>query len=722
MTADIDPFGFKDIELLKDQPLGTGSYGAVCKARCDELLCAAKVVHPTLFEMDGPSAKNIPLEKFRQECRFLCAVKHPNIVQFLGTWQEPDTRPIHLVLLMELCDESLTSYLKRCTSPYHVQVNICHDVALALVYLHTNGLIHRDLSSNNVLLVPGYRAKVTDFGMSRFLKVNSLTPLTLCPGTQVYMAPETLEEPPVYTAKLDCFSLGVLTIQIITREFPDPGPRFQTILDPRYTGGIRVPIPDEVRRESHISKIDTQHPLLPLIKKTLSYKEEERPTAVEICRSLAELKNATRFEESARAMEQPPAVVESASSKQPIDKESSDVERNINGGTNQRTDADINALQEKLRQAESRERDVATQLQTCKENAKREIEQRDNDIQGLKNKLIALQEKYESCLSKLEMRNDKQTTTCIGPTKQDSKRSLSLSWEITGETPQELFRGGAAALGGSIYCHSSSKRDILKFDPAKGSWSTLPQCKYSHFSLSVVCGKLTTIGGYDFVTTDQLFSFSPEEVSGRGKSSWVSVHGSMPTARCNAVSLCTDNTLIVAGGDATGYNDYLNIVEVMDINSGKWTTANSLPSPQLNLSVTVANDGRFYFAGGLALKGKNAMYSCSLENLLLPPPRGGRFRGLSQPKRPAVWRESSLPVTQTTLVTLQGRLLAIGGQNADRKSVADVYVYNEESDSWKEFGRLNQPRSRCLVHVDQDKIFCIGGQGEKTIEVATFLS
>ena len=69
---------------------------------------------------------------------------------------------------MELMDESLTKFLERPEStgplPYHSQLNICHDVALALAYLHSNGIIHRDLSSNNVLLIgEGSRAKVTDF-------------------------------------------------------------------------------------------------------------------------------------------------------------------------------------------------------------------------------------------------------------------------------------------------------------------------------------------------------------------------------------------------------------------------------------------------------------------------------------------------------------------------------------------------------------------------------
>ena len=216
---------FGSVEIYHDKVLGVGSYGKVCKAKCGQLPCAAKLLHDTMFE-DGDARKIYKFaERFEQECQFLSMIKHPNIVQYLGTSRDPQSR--RLALLMELMDESLTRFLERSTGPlpYHIQLNICHDVALALSYLHSNAIIHRDLSSNNVLLIgEGSRAKVTDFGMSKLMDMNPrMTPLTLCPGASVYMPPEALTTPPHYSSKLDCFSHGVLTIQIVTRNFPKPG-------------------------------------------------------------------------------------------------------------------------------------------------------------------------------------------------------------------------------------------------------------------------------------------------------------------------------------------------------------------------------------------------------------------------------------------------------------------------------------------------------------------
>ena len=295
-------FGYQIVRIIKTSSLGVGSYGAVYRALCDELPCAAKILHPTLFETNDPGTRKI-MERFEQECQFLSGVRHPHIVQYLGVSRDPESGLP--VLLMELMDTSLTRFLEQSEEPLpiHTQVDICHGIALALAYLHSNRIIHRDLSSNNVLLIgPGNRAKVTDFGMSKLADANPrMTPMTMCPGTLAYMPPEALKEPPVYSKKLDCFSFGVLGVQTIIRQFPDPSVRFRAIdiTDPRIPSGtVHVPVPEIERRRSHIDLVDPAHPLLPIVLNCLKDRDRERPSAQELCNRLAALKDTPQYGES----------------------------------------------------------------------------------------------------------------------------------------------------------------------------------------------------------------------------------------------------------------------------------------------------------------------------------------------------------------------------------------------------------------------------------------
>ena len=310
-TTDQQEFKFTRIELRKTETLGSGSYGAVCIAKCDELLCAAKLLFTVLFDMDeGPVSPRlsprinkphrIPLRRFEQECRFLSQIKHPNIVQYLGTYRDPDSRA--LVLLMELMDESLTNFLARMSVPlpYHLEVGISHDVAIALAYLHSNNIIHRDLSSNNVLLLHGCRAKVSDFGMSTLVTSPSGNSRTICPGTPAYMPPEALNETPKYSEMLDSFSFGVLLLQILTREFPNPTDRFTTMKvphpqQPKMMTEAKFDVPEKVRRKEHINMISQDEPLLHIALDCLNDKETERPSASVLCSRLEALKASQHY-------------------------------------------------------------------------------------------------------------------------------------------------------------------------------------------------------------------------------------------------------------------------------------------------------------------------------------------------------------------------------------------------------------------------------------------
>ena len=291
------PIRFGSVRLMRDAPLGSGAYGQVYRATLDELPCAAKLLHAILLDPDRPRNRTL----FERECRFLSEIRHPNIVQYLGVAQDEESGlPI---LLMELMDDSLTHFLEQSEEPlaYHVQVNISHDIALAIAFLHLNSIVHRDLSSSNVLLIgAGNRAKVTDFGMSTLTELNPrMSGLTKCPGNPAYMSPEALLDPPVYTEKLDCFQVGALMLQIMTRKYPVPGRAMNRVRDARYPSGwVNIPVPEIQRRHDHLRLVVETHPMLRLSKDCLKDTDTERPSGQEICRRLSTLKEAPQYAQS----------------------------------------------------------------------------------------------------------------------------------------------------------------------------------------------------------------------------------------------------------------------------------------------------------------------------------------------------------------------------------------------------------------------------------------
>ena len=273
-----------------------GSFGTVCKAKVDDFICAAKSLG------HGGESASIA-QKFREECEFLSALRHPNIVQYLGVYEDPESR-LPLLLMELMNDENLTQFLDNSPSllPFHVEVNICHDVAQALAYLHSNKVVHRDLSGSNVLLMGNaLKAKVCDFGTARLLDLNPSyrQSLTMCPGNPAYMPPEALRDNPKYDVKLDCFSFGVLIIQILTRLFPQPGDRNEPIKDGRYGGTVLMRLVPEVeRRRNHIGLIEPDYPLLQIALQCLQDENFKRPSSQQLCESVGALKEIKLYRES----------------------------------------------------------------------------------------------------------------------------------------------------------------------------------------------------------------------------------------------------------------------------------------------------------------------------------------------------------------------------------------------------------------------------------------
>ena len=763
-------FHYQRFDLIKTESLGIGSYGAVCKAMCDDLPCAAKILHPALFQFTTPGSTSV-MQKFEQECRLLSAIKHPHIVQYLGMCHDPESKLP--VLLMELMDESLTRFLARSQEPipYHTEVNLCYDIALALSYLHSNGIIHRDLSSNNILLIAGSRAKVTDFGMVKLYTANcstvQLTPLTLCPGTMAYMSPEALAEPPVYTDKLDSFSFGVLGIQIMTRKFPDPGDRFQIIEihDPRAPSGkVKVDIPEVERRQSHIDLIDPAHPLLAVALTCLQDNDRDRPSCHKLCGHISALKASSKY---AGSVQQSPVTTKpTETSTKPTEASNREHEETQvqQAQQIQNLQKQLEIQNDKLKSQSDKLLSQSDQLE-AKEQKIQEQQQQILKLQNLLTKTndqlrILKQQLPAQSAHLLHIQSDQphrkeqeiqqqsqqmqrqqnlvgSTDDLLNLTAKDEQQvsgatasvsNTELRWIDGGRAPCKMW-GGVATVDGCVAYFRCAPVDkevpVYLFDFTTQKWSALSKCPSYGFSLAIVNTFLTAIGGKmpNGKVSSTLLSLIDNK--------WTEHFLPMPTKRLVTTAVCNDSYLVVAGGWGEG-NKRLSTVEMMNTNTRQWFTASSLPHPLSEASATLCGD-QVYILAGFHEKGKSkSVFTCSLDALFQScqsQSLGLRLRALSSPNRgrTKVWQKLlDTPVTLSTCVSLHGQLIAVGGRDSDDKKTSVIHTYKPATNSWEPISHITTPRSQCLLAVfPQNELMVVGGHtpgnADDSIEVATIV-
>ena len=255
--------------------IGRGSYGVVKKVSLHGTVCAAKVIHEILLT-GGVEDKNKPVQDFILECYKCSTLRHPNLVQFLGLYYPDKTAKIPW-LIMEKLDTSLRHLLETHEKPSDIRLarkmSILQDVSLGIQYLHTQKIIHRDLSSNNILLTKHLVAKVTDLGVAKMVSPHQIKTHTKAPGTLIFMPPEVLEHTPHYSMPVDVFSFGCVTVHLMCHQWPVPEGRGVSEIEKRWKY-IRI-------REVHIMP-----PLTKLITDCLENEPNKRPTISEVVQKL----------------------------------------------------------------------------------------------------------------------------------------------------------------------------------------------------------------------------------------------------------------------------------------------------------------------------------------------------------------------------------------------------------------------------------------------------
>ena len=254
-----------------ERELGGGGMSRVFVARERDLdrQVVIKVLAPEL-------AAGVSLERFRREIQLAAALQHPHIVPLLAAGQSGDV----LYYVMPYVEgESLRARLSRDGRfPVADTVRLLSDVADALAYAHRQGVVHRDIKPDNILLSAGH-AVITDFGVAKALDAAHgvvtgaggtgavLTTAGLAMGTPAYMAPEQAAADPATDHRADIYAVGTLAYEMLAGRPPFTG------MSPAATLAAQVTTPPDALTDH---RHDAPPELTAVIMKCLEKKPSER--------------------------------------------------------------------------------------------------------------------------------------------------------------------------------------------------------------------------------------------------------------------------------------------------------------------------------------------------------------------------------------------------------------------------------------------------------------
>lgn len=238
-----------------------GTFGEVRKATWHSHPCVIKS-----FDITKSSKAEMRLES--EAYLWALNLRHPNIVQFYGLWEEESsgTQSIVMEQLVTDLEKFLIDHkMQRYAIPLNLKRSILLDVCRGMSYLNRQNIIHRNLKASNILLSSSLVAKVSNFSKARLCQPQQLSTII----DDNHIAPEVSSGK--YGLKVDVFSYGVVIMYIIIHEPPKP--------DPSLWG--KSPYQ---QREAHVIALDlAQYEELPeLMKKSLEAEPEDRPTFDEI--------------------------------------------------------------------------------------------------------------------------------------------------------------------------------------------------------------------------------------------------------------------------------------------------------------------------------------------------------------------------------------------------------------------------------------------------------
>ena len=160
------------------------------------------------------------VKRFNREAKAVTSLSHPNIVSIYDVENEGE---FYYLILEYVEGMTLKDYMiKNPRIPIETIIHIAKQIAAGISHAHQNGIIHRDIKPQNILMNENLTCKITDFGIARAYGDTTLTQTNQMLGTVYYLSPEQARGN-VATAQSDIYSLGILIFEMITGQIPFKG-------------------------------------------------------------------------------------------------------------------------------------------------------------------------------------------------------------------------------------------------------------------------------------------------------------------------------------------------------------------------------------------------------------------------------------------------------------------------------------------------------------------
>jgi len=207
-------------EILDE--IGRGGLGVVYRARHVHLgrLVALKVLHPLW------TATPEFVQRFRDEGRVMALLEHPNILRVYDAGEAEG----HFFLAMAHLEGRTLEEVMGQPVPIEQGLEYVRQIARALTFAHSHGVVHRDVKPANVMVSADGHVTLMDFGVARLRDAPGMTLPGIRVGTPYYMAPEQILGRRV-DGRVDVYALGVILHQLLTGRLPFPGPTTEEVFE-----------------------------------------------------------------------------------------------------------------------------------------------------------------------------------------------------------------------------------------------------------------------------------------------------------------------------------------------------------------------------------------------------------------------------------------------------------------------------------------------------------